>query len=83
VDTQTVYKLAQPLAGDVQYADDMLLAIGIILAIAWVIGYLVYHVASFGIHLLLIGAVVAGIVYLVRRGSAHAHSGRHSHGLRV
>ena len=52
--------------------EDMLLTIGIILAIAWLLGFLVFHVSSGLIHVLLFVAIVSFIVHLVsgRRGIA-------------
>ena len=48
----------------------MLLLLAIILAIAWILGFTVYHVASGAIHLLLLLAVVAIIVHFVRGARA-------------
>jgi hypothetical protein len=45
---------------------DMLLLAAIVLAVLWLIGFGVYHVASFAIHLLLVLAVAALIVHFVR-----------------
>ncbi|HVZ89479.1 MAG TPA: DUF5670 family protein [Polyangia bacterium] len=47
----------------------MLLALAIILAIAWVLGFVVFHVASAGIHLLVLLAVVSLIAHVVRAGA--------------
>jgi hypothetical protein len=44
----------------------MLLLLAIILGIAWIFGFTVYHVASGAIHLLLVLAIVAVIVHFVR-----------------
>ncbi len=44
----------------------MLLWLAIILAIAWVLGFGVYHVASAAIHILLILALVSVILYFIR-----------------
>jgi hypothetical protein len=44
----------------------MLLALAIILAIAWLLGFSIFHVASGALHLLIILAVVAVIVHLVQ-----------------
>ena len=50
----------------------MLMALAIILAIAWLLGFSVFNVASAALHVLLILAVVALIVHFVgglgRRG---------------
>ena len=45
----------------------MLLLLGIILAIAWIFGFTVYHVASGAIHLLILLAVISVVVHFVRR----------------
>ena len=44
----------------------MLLALAIILAIAWLLGFSVFHVASAAIHILVVLAVIALIVYFVQ-----------------
>ncbi len=44
----------------------MLLAIGILLVIGWVTGFLVFHVTSFAIHVLLVFAVIAIVMHLMR-----------------
>jgi hypothetical protein len=44
----------------------MLIAPAIVLFIAWVFGFVVYHAASFAIHLLLLAAIISFIVHLVR-----------------
>jgi hypothetical protein len=43
----------------------MLLLLGLILAVAWILGWGVFHVASAAIHILLIVAVVALIAHFV------------------
>ena len=43
----------------------MLLLLAIILAIAWILGFSVYHVASSAIHILIILAVIALILHLI------------------
>jgi hypothetical protein len=47
----------------------MLIVLAVILAVAWFLGFTVYHVASLGIHLLLLLAIASIIVYFVRRGA--------------
>lgn len=42
----------------------MLLTIGIILAIAWLLGFLVFHVSGGLIHLLLVIAAISIVVHL-------------------
>ena len=49
----------------------MLLALFVILLVAWILGFAVFHVASFLIHILLIVAVIALIMHFVR-GTARA-----------
>ncbi len=44
----------------------MLLALAIILAVAWLLGFSVFHVASAAIHLLIVLAVIALIVHFVQ-----------------
>jgi hypothetical protein len=44
----------------------MLLTIGIILLICWALGFFAFHVAGGVIHLLVIIAVIAIVVHLVR-----------------
>jgi Family of unknown function (DUF5670) len=48
----------------------MLLILAVILAVAWVFGFTVFHVASAAIHILIILAVVSLIAHLVRGGRA-------------
>jgi hypothetical protein len=45
----------------------MLLLLGIILAIAWVLGFGVYHVGSSAIHMLMVLALVMVIMHVIRR----------------
>jgi hypothetical protein len=47
----------------------MLLALFIILLIAWLLGFVVFHVSSFLIHVLLIVAVISLIFHFVRGAS--------------
>ena len=44
----------------------MLIALAIVLGIAWVLGYTVFHVASAAIHVLIVLAVVSLIMHFVR-----------------
>jgi hypothetical protein len=46
----------------------MFIILAIILAAAWLFGFTVYHVASTGIHLLLLLAVVSVVVHFIRAG---------------
>ena len=48
----------------------MLLILAVILAIAWVFGFTVFHVAGAAIHILLILAVVGVIAHLLRGRAA-------------
>ena len=43
-----------------------MLALAIILAIAWLLGFSVFHVASASLHILIVLAVVALIVHFVQ-----------------
>jgi hypothetical protein len=45
----------------------VLLLVAIISGIAWLLGFLVFHVASASIHLLLLLAVACGVLALVMR----------------
>jgi hypothetical protein len=47
----------------------MLLALAIVLAVLWLLGFTAFHVTGFAIHLLIIAAVVAVIVHFVTSGS--------------
>jgi len=44
----------------------MWIVIAIILVVAWVLGFIVFHVSSFLIHLLILFAVIALIYHFVR-----------------
>jgi hypothetical protein len=44
----------------------MFLVIALLLVVAWLAGFIVFHVTAFFIHLLLILAVIALIVHFVR-----------------
>lgn len=46
----------------------MLLILAVILGIAWLLGFTVFHVASGAIHLLIVLAVIAVIVHFVQGG---------------
>jgi hypothetical protein len=49
--------------------ENMLLALAIILAIAWILGFGIFHVASAAIHILIALAVISLILHLVRGGA--------------
>jgi hypothetical protein len=44
----------------------MLIGLAVLLAVAWLLGFTVFHVASGIIHLLIVLAVVAVIVHFVQ-----------------
>lgn len=44
----------------------MLLILAIIIAVAWLLGFTVFHVATGAIHILLILAIAALVVHFVR-----------------
>jgi hypothetical protein len=44
----------------------------VLLLLAWIFGFVVFHVASAGMHILLVLAVVALVVHLVRGGTRAA-----------
>jgi hypothetical protein len=44
----------------------MLLALAVILAVAWLLGFSVFHVASAAIHILIVLAVISLIVYFIQ-----------------
>ncbi len=45
----------------------MLIALAIILAVAWILGVTVWHIASAAIHVLLALAIISIVVHMVRR----------------
>lgn len=45
----------------------MLVWLGIILFVLWILGFAVFHIAGFFIHILLLAAVIAAVMWLVRR----------------
>jgi hypothetical protein len=44
----------------------MFVVIAVLLAIAWIMGFTVFHVSSAAIHLLIILAIASVVVHLVR-----------------
>ena len=44
----------------------MLLLLAVLFGVAWILGFGVFHVASFAIHVLLIIALVSVVLHLVR-----------------
>jgi hypothetical protein len=47
----------------------MLLALAIVLGIAWILGFGVFHVASAAIHILIVLALLSLVVHIARRAS--------------
>jgi hypothetical protein len=58
------------MAGEMHFTKGMLLILALVLGIAWVLGFTVFHVASAAIHILLILAVVGIIAHFIRGGAA-------------
>ena len=54
------------MAGGLHLHGSMLLLIAGILAVLWVVGFVVLHVGSAAIHLVLALAVIAALVHIVR-----------------
>jgi hypothetical protein len=59
------------LAADVHYlvqkeAPIMLLALALVLGIAWLLGFTVFHVTAGAIHVLIVVAIVVAIVHFVQ-----------------
>ena len=50
----------------------MFIALAVILGIAWLLGFTVFHVASAGIHVLVVLAIASVILHLVRGRSTSA-----------
>lgn len=44
----------------------MLLALAILLGLAWILGFGVFHVASAAIHVLIVLAIIAVVVHLIQ-----------------
>ncbi len=44
----------------------MLLLLAVLLLIGWVMGFAVFHVTAFAIHILIIAAVIAFVLHFVR-----------------
>ena len=44
----------------------MILILAVVLAVAWLMGFVVFHVATAAIHFLLLAAVVGVVVHFVR-----------------
>ena len=54
----------------------MILILAIILAVAWLLGFTVFHVASAAIHILLVAAVIGVILHFVRGPRTTGPAGR-------
>jgi hypothetical protein len=52
----------------------MYVLLAIILGLAWIFGFAVYKVASVGIHLLLLLALVSVVIHFVRRRTGRAQT---------
>jgi uncharacterized membrane protein len=50
----------------------LFLILFVLLLLAWIFGFVVFHIATAGMHLLLVLAVVALVVHLVRSGTRTA-----------
>lgn len=50
----------------------MLIALAILLAVAWILGFTVMKVSSVAIHVLIVLAVVSLIAHFFRRGASTA-----------
>jgi len=48
----------------------MFITLAILLALAWVLGFTVFKVTSFAIHLLVLLAVVSLVAHFFRRGAS-------------
>ena len=46
----------------------MFIGLAIILVVAWLLGFTLFHAAGFAIHLLLIAAIISVIVHFVSGG---------------
>jgi hypothetical protein len=44
----------------------MLLALAILLGLAWILGFGVFHVASAAIHVLVVLAIIAVVVHIIQ-----------------
>lgn len=44
----------------------MLIALALVLFVAWIFGFMVVHVASTAIHVLVLAAVVSAVVHFIR-----------------
>jgi hypothetical protein len=44
----------------------MLIALALVLFLAWILGFTVFHVASAAIHVLVLAAVASAVVHFIR-----------------
>jgi hypothetical protein len=44
----------------------MLIVLALVLFVAWILGFTVFHVASAAIHVLVLAAVVSAVVHFIR-----------------
>jgi hypothetical protein len=51
--------------------DAMFIVFALVLAVVWLLGFAVYHVASMGFHLLLVVAAVSLVAHFVVRARHH------------
>jgi len=49
----------------------MFIALAVILALAWILGFAIFHVASVAIHVLVLAAIVSVVVHFLRRGKGN------------
>ncbi len=50
----------------------MFLGLAVLLLLAWVFGFFVFHTAGFLIHILIIFAIIAAVFHFLRGGSRTA-----------
>jgi flagellar biogenesis protein FliO len=60
----------KPSKLDESEVDGMFLILALVLVLAWIGGFVVFHTAGFFIHILLIFAVISIIMHFVRGSSA-------------
>jgi hypothetical protein len=51
----------------------MLLALAAILAMLWIISFLILHVSQIVVHVLIIGAALSALVHFIRVRRVHHH----------
>lgn len=50
----------------------LFLILFVVLLLAWIFGFVVFHVAGAALHLLLILAIISLVVHFVRGGTRHS-----------